>query len=621
MRILYYDYETAWNRKTGLTLTKMNPCAYVMHPKVEIQVLSYAYDNAPVTTLIGEDTIRDWWAEQDLSDTLIVAHNGSGFDHMITAWRFGARPAKYGCTLAMARPVYRSEAGGSLAKLCDYLNLGRKGSLEATNTEGTYVKDWSEAQRAAITEYAGQDTELCRRLFKHLLPQLPPREMQIIDMTIRMLVQPKFRVDTPLLKTALVEERRRKEEAVETLRELMGLEWEVELKKALMSNPKFAELLRGQGVEPPMKLSPTTGKDTYAFAKQDEGMLALLEHENPLVEAAAETRLGIKSTILESRIETFLTMAAATGGRMPIALNYCGAHTWRMSGGFKANQQNLPRVNPKEPKPSDALRNCLIAPKGHAIVVADLSGIELRVNHFLWQVKSSMDLYAEDAEADLYKEFASKFYGISKDEVTKAQRQFSKMVQLGLGFGMGWRKFKEGAKKEGYDLTDQEAQNVVKRWRQVYREITHGWELCDDALYNIHDGKEMPVDPWELCVTTQDGIVTPHGMLRYHKLHQEGDEWWFGEGRFRRKIYGGLGCENLVQHLARQVLVGQMLQISKQYPISHTVHDEVILIVKEAEAEEALNFMLDTMKTPPKWWPELVLFAEGDIAENYGKAK
>lgn len=623
-RIWYADLETFWSPTH--TLTKLNPVAYCMHRETEIQSIAHAFDDGPVEIIWGEKAIKAFIDAEDWSKTLVVGHNMSQFDAMILAWRFGLRPALWGCTLAMAKPVYRSEVGGSLKKLCDHLNLGRKGSLEAIGTKGRKLASFTAHERQLMEAYNKQDVELCRKLFTHLLPLIPKREMQVIDMTVRMLVNPRIRVNVPMLKDALAEERKRKEDAVEALRKLLGLEWEVQLKKMLMSNPQFSELLRGQGVEPPMKISPTTGKETYAFAKQDEGLLALLEHDNPLVQAATETRLGIKSTILESRIETFLAMAEATGGRMPIALNYCGAATWRWSGGFKANQQNLPRV-PRDKqgnivdKPSNALRLCMTAPKGHQIVVADLSGIELRVNHFLWQVPSSMALYAGDAKADLYKEFASKFYGISKDEVTKEQRQFAKMVQLGLGFGMGWRKFKEGAKKDGYDLSDGEAKDVVTRWRQLYREIADGWAQCNEALNYVHDGVEKEIDPWGHCVTTQDGILTPSGMLRYPHLHKEVDEWWYGEGRFRSKAYGGLICENLVQHLARQVLVGQMLKIQKRYPIAHTVHDEVILVVPDHEAEEALAFMLDTMKTPPKWWPEIVLFAEGDIADSYGQAK
>jgi len=88
----------------------------------------------------------------------------------------------------------------------------------------------------------------------------------------------------------------------------------------------------------------------------------------------------------------------------------------------------------------------LIAPKGYKVVVADLSGIELRVNHFLWKVPSSMEMFAADPEnADLYKDFASKLYDVPTGEVTKEQRQVGKVAHLGLGFGAGYKTFQKVA--------------------------------------------------------------------------------------------------------------------------------------------------------------------------------
>jgi DNA polymerase I-like protein with 3'-5' exonuclease and polymerase domains len=147
----------------------------------------------------------------------------------------------------------------------------------------------------------------------------------------------------------------------------------------------------------------------------------------------AVARLGVKSTLLESRIEAFLDAADAVGGKLPVPIKYYGADTTGRDSGWAYNPQNLPRVSGK---PSDALRNCLTAGNGKKVVVADLSGIELRVNHFLWKVPSSMALYQADPEkADLYKDFAAALYGIDKSEVSKSQRQVGKVAHLGLGFG------------------------------------------------------------------------------------------------------------------------------------------------------------------------------------------
>jgi hypothetical protein len=94
-----------------------------------------------------------------------------------------------------------------------------------------------------------------------------------------------------------------------------------------MSNPKLAEQLRALGVEPPMKISGRTGKETFAFAKADAAFTALLEHEDPNVQALVAARLGVKSTTAETRALRMLNTAQRGTGRFPVALNYWGAKT------------------------------------------------------------------------------------------------------------------------------------------------------------------------------------------------------------------------------------------------------------------------------------------------------
>jgi DNA polymerase I-like protein with 3'-5' exonuclease and polymerase domains len=264
------------------------------------------------------------------------------------------------------------------------------------------------------------------------------------------------------------------------------------------------------------------------------------------------------------------------------------------------------------------------------VVVADLSGIELRVNHFLWREQSSMALFKADPEkADLYKDFASKLYDKSVDDVTKQERQVGKVAHLGLGFGAGGKTFQSVAKlMGGVDLTEAESYDVVNRWRAAYPLITQGWKTCHAALDHIYHGHEgIPIDPAGLCKTAKGGIKTPQGMIRYPDLRVETDketgkrEWVYGNGRRKARIYAGKVTENIVQHLAREALSDMMLKIQQRYQIVHTVHDEVILVVPDAEAQEALDFMQNIMRQGVDWWPELVTWSEGDIADTYGDAK
>lgn len=629
------DFESFWSQTHSLS--KMSPIAYVMHPETEIISVAAKTNGRQTHVAFGEDKIRAGIARFDWSDKLVIAHNMSGFDAMILAWRFGVRPAMWGCTLSMARPIHAKDVGLSLAALVKHYNLGVKNNAALVNTRGKHLKDFTEAEIEAMRLYNADDTNQCWDLFKVLYRKTPKEEMRLIDMTIRMLVEPGFIVDRKLLADTLWEERKRKKAMLLDLGKTIGV-WDGvsevdeedvanEVCKTLGSPAKFSALLADLGVEVPRKISPTTGKEAPALAKTDEAFIALQDHDNPIVAAAARARLGVKSTLLETRIEAFIEASDSLGGKLPVPIKYYGADTTGRDSGWAYNPQNLPRVSGK---PSDALRNSLTAGPGKKVVVADLSGIELRVNHFLWKVPSSMALYQADPEkADLYKDFASSLYDALIEEITKNQRQVGKVAHLGLGFGAGAATFQKVAKlMGGVDLTLDEARDVVTKWRQMYQEIAVGWKTCHAALGRIFRGIEEPIDPWGLCWTCEEGIRTPKGIIRYPDLRQEHlvdgkTEWVYGNGRNKARIYAGKIDENLVQHLARNIIMGMALEIKDRFGITPAlrVHDELVYIVDEGKAEQTLANVQSVMRTPPPWWPELVVWSEGDVADTYGAAK
>lgn len=635
MQLVTLDFETFWD--TGHTLTTMSPIEYVMHPDTDIISVSIKVNDFPTQVYFG-DEIEPALRSIPWDDTMVIGHNMAGFDALILAFRYGITPKQWGCTQAMARPLHAKTCGVSLKALSEHYGLGVKDATALHNTKGKRLKDFSSHEVEAMREYNKEDTELCYRLFNTLLPLTPKREMRLIDLTVRMLTEPAFELDTDLLKYTLIEEQERKKLILLDVATMIGAykpgltddEVAEEARKHLASASKFSEILRALDVPVPMKPSPSNpDKQVPALAKTDQAFIDLQNHKDPMVSAAAQARLGVKSTLLESRIERF--MSSTIDGKLPVFLTYYGADTTgRWGGGGQLNQQNLPRVG-KEQKPTDALRNSLRAPRGYKVVVADLSGIELRVNHFLWKVPSSMALFQADPEkADLYKDFASKLYNVERDAVSKDQRQIGKIAHLGLGFGAGPQTFQTVAKlMGGVELTEVEAKDVVVMWREAYSEIAEGWRICHGALNSIYEGTQQYIDPWGMCYTTPEGIKTPQGMIRYPKLHEEYNdetgksEWIYGEGRNRARIYAGKIDENIVQHLAREIIADNMLSIYKDtgYRPTHAVHDELIFVAPDSEAQNLLDAVQSHMRTPPTWWPELVTWSEGDIAQTYGAAK
>ena len=181
----------------------------------------------------------------------------------------------------------------------------------------------------------------------------------------------------------------------------------------------------------------------------------------------------------------------------------------------------------------------------------------------------------------------------------------------------------------GLELSDDEAEAVTTAWRTEYAEIVEGWRKCHAALQYIYDSEEVPIDPWGLCVTTGEGIRLPSGrLIRYPALRVEQSddgktEWWYGEGRHKARIYAGKITENCVQALARDIIADNAVEFFRTSGLrpSLMVHDELVYIVPQGDAEAALETLQNIMRTPPKWWPELVTESEGDIADTYGDAK
>lgn len=651
MRPVFIDFETYWSDTHSLS--RMSPIDYCLSPETEIISCAIKFDRYPTDVFFGEEQIRHVFSKLDWSDIWVIAHNMSGFDSMLLAWRFGIRPALWGCTLAMARPLHAKTTGLSLAKLVQHYGIGHKQDAILHSTRGRHLEDFTSDELRAMETYNKADTEQCAALFHILKKYYSPEELWHLDCNIRMLVEPKFELDTGLLETALSVERSNKHKALTEVAALLRdaadpedgfwdqdddtkTEW---VREQLASAPKFSALLESRGVEVPMKPSPTNpDKQVPALAKTDEAFQELQEHEDPVVASAARARLAVKSTILETRIEALQRAAAACHGRLPVALNYCGADTTgRDAGAFNLNMQNLPRINPDKPKVSDALRNSLRAPDGYLIGVADQSGIELRVNHFLWQVPSSMALYqASPDKADLYRAFAAAYYTKAPEDVTKTERQFAKVCQLLLQYGGGPVTFRKTARIQGGVLLDEAgAENAVSGWRRHYHQIVDGWARCGEALTAAYNGRREAVDPWGLVTTEEDALRLPSGrLIRYPGLRFVDDgltwpdgrpkkSWVYADGRHKTYLSPPKVSENCVQALARDSVFECALRfykLTRLRPILR-VHDELVYLFPQSEAEDLLATLQRTMRTPPSWWPDLVVWSEGAVAETYGACK
>jgi DNA polymerase len=291
-------------------------------------------------------------------DNLALAHNAM-FDAAILSWHFGINPRGWLDTLSMARAIHSTEVGGSLDKLTQYYELGQKGT-EVLKALGKRRLDFPADELDAYGGYCVNDVELTYKLFQCMSPEFPASELRLIDLTIRMYSEPTLEFDPELLEAHL----KSQQETKAHLLVAVGMNTRDEL----MSNEKFASLLSQLHVVPPRKVSATTGKETWAFSKTDEGFKALADHENPVVQMLVTARLGLKSTQEETRTQRFINIH--TRGKLPIPLRYYAAHTGRWGGDDKINLQNLKR--------GSLLKKAILAPDGYMMVDSDSSQIEAR---------------------------------------------------------------------------------------------------------------------------------------------------------------------------------------------------------------------------------------------------
>ena len=624
MDIVTIDFETYYDK--DYSLSKMTTEQYVRSPLFEIIGVGIKVNDYPTDWYSGDNPGK-FLKSLDYSKRAILCHN-TAFDGAILSWHFGIRPRLWLDTLSMARPLHNVTVGGSLAKLVTYYGLGKKGD-EVVAALGKRKADFTEADLAQYGQYCINDVNLTKALFDKMKVGFPSSELLIIDQTLRMYTEPTIELDVPLLEKHLEEVKTRKRTLMADLGHGMG--GALAVQDMLMSNDKFASYLKSLGVEPPTKTSLKTGKESWAFAKTDKGMTDLLEHADERVQAAVSARLGVKSTLEETRTEALIVVAGR--GRLPIMLNYYGAHTGRFSGGDKLNLQNLPS------RGNTTIRRALKAPEGHMLISCDSSQIEARTVAWVAGQDDLVEAFAQ--KRDIYSEFASEVYGRTVTKADKVERFVGKTCVLGLGYGMGAEKFRRtleiGQGGISVKIELGEAERIVRLYRQKNWKIVQFWQKCGNALKDMLYGGSNELHPQ--VHYDPKGIRLPNGFyIQYPALRETANGFMYiSDARTYQKalkdrvltgappddiawtkVYGGKVTENIVQALAALVIREQMAAVGQHFKVAFQVHDEIIIAVPEDNALADQAKLEALMSTAPKWAPDLPVACESGVAANYG---
>jgi len=592
MDLYVIDFESTLSSEN--TLTKHSIEEYVRHPKFEVigcGVKSLTTNKAEwLTSDEFDEEFANVYTETNIA---FIAHHAQ-FDGFILNHVYGFKPAFWFDTLSMSRALHQHLPSHSLDKLVAHFNLGNPKTVPYNEFRGKTLAEIDARLLQTIGAGCLHDIELTHQLYELLVHQMPTDELELIDETIRLYTEPVLVGDVPLLTDALTEAIIAREGKMHEL----GL-----TDKVLKSDAKFATLLRGCGIEPPTKISATTGREAFAFAKTDLDFQSLQEHPNARVRDLVEARVAAKTSIHETRAGRLLSTAER--GAIPVYLKYYGAHTGRFSGGDKSNLQNLPR--------NSKLRSGLLAPNGYTLAWGDLSQIEFRLTAWLAGCEDLLEAFRENR--DVYSEDATDFFGVEVTrEINKELRRLMKETDLGCGYGMGKEKFAYYLESKGIKIERSVSDGMVEFFRRKRREIPDLWRKFDGTLsrlkkYGVVDELFGPVS-W-----IGHKIIGPNGLF----LDYEGDNL--------DRIWGGTITENVIQFLARIVLTDAWLKVRREFAaragcyVVTSTHDELVCCVPLADKEWALDMLGTALVTVPEWAPDLPLAAELFHGSRYDKGE
>lgn len=625
MRPVVIDYETFFSDE--FTLKKLSTEAYIRDPRFIAHGAAVKWSPNTRAVWYDEPELRWQLQQEDWSDVFLICHHYQ-FDGLILNHHYGVRPAMAGCTLSMARQVLGNHISVSLDSVRAQFGIPAK-KTPYNLFRGLHWHEMTRDVQELVAEGACDEVESIWQIFCRMMGNnhhpFPPEELEVIDTTVRMFTEPCMTADVPLLRKVWEDEAARKTNLLSRLNVTA---------EELSSSDRFADLLRERGIEPEMKAGKPkddgTPRFTYAFAKDDPFMEDLLVDEDEEIRALAEARLGIKSTLLQTRAETVGWMASR--GPVCVYLRYCGAHTTRWSGGDRSNFQNW--TNGSE------INAALIAPAGYLIAEPDASQIECRLLNYIAGQEDKVDDFR--LGRDPYVGVATAFYG---EQVYKPQkddpryeemnnrRQLGKVVELQAGYGSGGAKIAHTirVKSKGAIRLD-EAGGLKARdaYRSTHPMVKQLWYFAEEVLERMHTWQSFDWGPMRVQCDIERGtrrIILPNGLhLLYDTLEwytaDNGDEYWRLKTRKGwAKLYGAKLVENVIQALARVVVSQAMIRLKHRgYRCVCTKHDSLWLLIPKDDGrlEQHKAVIIEEMSRTPSWLPGIPLAAEfKTIGERY----
>lgn len=313
--------------------------------------------------------------------------------------------------------------------------------------------------------------------------------------------------------------------------------------------------------------------------------------------------------------------------------------------------QGKPLTNGVMDTLSGMLRYSIMSAPGHLFVGGDWSSIEARILPSLtddYEAAKVLNVFRRQDRSpklpDIYTVAAAELFDIPVGEVTPPKRQIGKVCVLALGFGGGQTAFQSMARGYGISVSDDDAFHIVRKWRLANRWAVSFWADLEKAsrLAVKYPGELHEAGRVKYCRPEENAPLyceLPSGrVLSYQnpKLEMEDGpggpqyrltsikaQWKPKRGETdwgRINLYGGLLAENCTQAAAADLLRHAMrLADEDGWPVVATTHDEVLLEVRDDEAEEAAEALEAIMMDKPEWAKDMPLACKIWSGKRYSK--
>lgn len=653
------DFET----RSFTDLTACGAHEYAVDPSTDLLCVSWAIGDGPVriwsTIKHGEADLfgSDVATVDDIGELFqaieagaeVEAHNAS-FEREI--WSRVAVPRygfpeipfdRWSCSMAKAARLGLPQSLDGLANALGLAakkdSVGHRIMLKLSQPKPGKTRDdafpWHEKpdDLVRLFEYCKRDVEVEREA-SEAMDDLPERERRLwlLDQRINARGIP---VDRLLAKNALAMVEEAEGELAEELRQLTD---------GVVDSPTEVDKLKdwladGQGV----------ATATLAAAKVE----SLIEDKDTPVRARRALEIRRDTALTSTKKLVAMLDRSKSDGRVRYSLRYHGAFTGRWSGSglqiqnfprgeisaidtlaelFREDDRDLVELFFGSPiaAAKSALRPAICAPDGRVFLVWDYGQIEARALAWLAGETSLLRLFARGE--DPYRAFAAEVFGKTPAEISGSERFVGKTCVLGLGYGMGAKKFRLTLAGYKTPISEKFAAWCVDVYRSTYSKIKAFWKLIEQAAFDAMEGlgsdSRFPIqfrktDRFLICSlpSGREIFYLDPGFRKKEKgVFEIVYKTTIGKQLAKVSTYGGKLTENVVQAIARDLMVDGLFRLDAAgFEICATVHDEVISETDEANAEARLDEGRELLSMVDKWATGLPLVAEGFISKRYKK--